>query len=79
MRPFIKVKIEDFLRQAATDIIINLTAPPSTTTPRLEVGGAIRNILLQLVTILQQVEKIKTPEESSQDHICVTQQQYKKY
>ena len=56
MIPFSKFDIEDFLRQTATDIIIVLIAPPSTTTLNLQVGDPIRNTLLQLATLLQRVE-----------------------
>ena len=44
--PFPEVKITDFLRQAASDIIDILTHPPSTTTPSLEAGDPTLNALL---------------------------------
>ena len=52
---FQTVKIEDFLRQAATDIITILTDPSLTTTPCLQVDNPIRNKLLQSATLLQRV------------------------
>ena len=42
---FPQIKLEDFLKQAATDIITLLTNPPSTTTPSLEAGDPVRNAL----------------------------------
>ena len=59
--PFLKVNIEDFLRQAATDRIHILNAPPSTTTPSLQAGDLIRNALIQLITLLQRVDGISYP------------------
>ena len=51
--PFPTVTIESFLRQAALDIIIILTNPPSPSlSPTLEAGDATRNALLQLANIL---------------------------
>ena len=40
--PYPEVKIDNFLRQAATDIIIILKTPPSTTTPSLQAGDTIK-------------------------------------
>ena len=54
--PFPQVKLDDFLRQAATDIITILTAPPSTTTPALQAGDPTRNALLEIATVLNRVE-----------------------
>ena len=51
--PFPKVKPEDFLRQAASDIISILTLPPSTTTPNLQAGDPVRNDLITLATKLK--------------------------
>ena len=50
--PFPQVKLDDFLRQAATDIITILTKPPSSTTPSLQSGDPVRNALLTLATQL---------------------------
>ena len=48
---FPQVKLEDFLKQAATDIISLLTQPPSTTTLSLEAGDLTKNALLKLARI----------------------------
>ena len=56
--PFPEIKLEDFLRQAAEDIITVLILPPSTTTPSLEAGNPVRNALLTLATQLKRVHKI---------------------
>ena len=56
--PFPEVRLQDFLRQAASDIITLLTHPPSTTTPTLQAGDPVRNALLTLADQLQRVEHI---------------------
>ena len=58
--PFPEIKLEDFLRQAAEDIISILTLPPSTTTPSLAAGDPVRNALLTLATQLQRVQKMRS-------------------
>ena len=58
MVPFPKVTIEDFLKQAATDIVQILSQPPSSGVPTLEAGSSTRNELLKLADILQRAEKI---------------------
>ena len=59
--PFPHVKVVDFLKQAATDIITILTSPPSTTTPSLEAGDPVRNALLTLATQLHRIDTIPEP------------------
>ena len=61
MIPYPKVNLEDFLRQAAMDIISILTAPPSTTTPSLQAGDVTRNALLDIAQILHRAEDLPTP------------------
>ena len=56
--PFPKVSLNDFLRQAATDIISILTAPPSTTAHSLQAGDPTRNVLLEIATVLNRAEKL---------------------
>ena len=56
--PFQKTNTDDFVRQLATDIIIKLTSPPSTTTISLQAGDETRNGLLQLAELLNRTEKI---------------------
>ena len=56
--PFPKVNLEDFLRQAASDIVSLLQNPPSTTTPSLQAGDSIQNALLQLATILHRTDDL---------------------
>ena len=50
----LKVGLEYFLHQAATDIIKILQDQPSTTTLSLKVGDTIQNALLYLADILKQ-------------------------
>ena len=59
--PFPKVSTDDFLRQAATDIITILTEPPSSTTPTLEAGDSTRNALLKIAKTLKRAEKLPEP------------------
>ena len=59
--PFPQVKLVAFLKQAATDIITILTSPPSTTTPSLEAGDPVRNVLLTLATQLHRIDTIPEP------------------
>ena len=56
--PFPELKLDDYLRQAAGDIISILTLPPSTTTPSLEAGDPVRNALLNLATQLKRMQPI---------------------
>lgn len=50
--PIPEMKVEDFLRQAASDIVTLLTHPPKHTTPTLTLGDETRNGILQLATLL---------------------------
>ena len=56
--PFPEIKLGDFLRQAASDIITILTQPPSTTVPSLQAGDPVLNALTTLATQLKQIEDI---------------------
>ena len=56
--PFPQIKLDDFLRQAATDIVKILSNPPSTTTPSLQAGDSTYNALLDLATTLNRIDKI---------------------
>ena len=51
--PFPEVKLEDFLRQTASDIISILRLQPSTTKPSLQAGDPVRNALTTLATQLK--------------------------
>ena len=53
--------LDDYLRQAATYLIIILTAIPSTTMPTLEEGDQTHNELLYKATVLKRVDKLTTP------------------
>ena len=55
-----RVKLEDFLRQAANDILFLLANPSSITTPSLQAGDPIRNGLLQLATLLKRMKILQT-------------------
>ena len=61
---FSDIKLPDFFRQTASDILTILTQPPSTTTPSLAAGDPVRNALLKIATQLQCVDKI--PEQQNQ-------------
>ena len=50
-----EVKLEDFLWQAASDIISILTLPPSTKAPSLAAGDPVRNTLVTLATQLDRI------------------------
>lgn len=50
--PFPHITTDDFIRQAASDIITLLTHPPPLSHPSLSVGDTTKNGLLQLATIL---------------------------
>ena len=58
---FPKISIDDFLRQAAMDIVSILNDPPSTTTLSLKVGDNTRNALLEVAKILKRTETIPVP------------------
>jgi hypothetical protein len=55
---FPAVKIDDFLRQAATDLISILTNPPPSTVPSLEAGDTTKNALLKLALLLNPSDDI---------------------
>ena len=65
---FPKIKLVDFLKQAATDIVTILTQPPSPTTPSLHAGDPIRNALLDIATSLNRIEQLPTFSNPSQNH-----------
>ena len=56
--PFPEVKLRDYLKQAATDIVTLLARPPSSTVPILTEGDPVRNALLTLATQLNRIENI---------------------
>ena len=56
--PFPAIKTDDFLRQAALDIISILSEPPSSTVPSLEAGDETRNALLKIATALNRIETL---------------------
>ena len=72
--PFPKVGLEEFLRQAATDIVTILSNPPSTTVPGLEQGSTTNNALLKLAKILNRVEHLPEVEKSLHPPEQTTQQ-----
>ena len=53
-----KVGLEDFLRQAAIDIVKLLKDPPFITTLSLRAGDRTRNFLLDIARILKRTEEI---------------------
>jgi hypothetical protein len=59
--PFPDIRLDDFLRQAANDIITILTQPQSPTTPTLQAGDPVRNALLTLATQLKRIDNIPEP------------------
>ena len=58
---FPQVQLEDFLKQAAMDIITLLTQPPESTTITVQARDATKNALLQLATILNKAELLPDP------------------
>ena len=57
--PFPEVKLQDYLCQAAGNIISILTlTPASTITPSLEAGNPVRSALVTLATQLYRIERI---------------------
>ena len=59
--PFPKVNLDDFLRQAALDIVTLLQRPPSTTTLSLQAGDSIQNAMLKLAAILHRTDDYPSP------------------
>ena len=58
--PIPEVKLDDFLRQAAGDIVSILQTPPSTTAISLQAGDTTRNALEKIAEILQRKTTIPT-------------------
>ena len=56
--PFPQVKLDNFSRQAAGDIISILTQIPSTTSPSLKVGDLVHNVILTLSNQLKRMDTI---------------------
>ena len=56
--PFPTITTQDYLKQAADDIIHILLHPPSTTVPTLAAGDPVRAALLELATTLQRVQPV---------------------
>ena len=56
--PFPEVKIDDFIRQAATDIITILTHPPATTVHSLQAVDSTKNAIMELASILNRSDNI---------------------
>ena len=61
--PVPETNLEDFLRQAAGDIVHLLTQPPSNLYPSLKAGDPIRNTLVELSTQLGSITSL-TPTET---------------
>ena len=62
--PFPEVKLKDFLKQEASDIVTLLTQPPSTTVPSLQAGHPAYNILLTLSQLLKHTNDVSNPSSS---------------
>ena len=63
--PFPKTTIDDYLRQAATDIIHILEKPPSTTYPTLTAGDPVRNALHDLATQIGRAQTIESTSDTT--------------
>ena len=59
--PIPKVGLDNFLRQAATDIITILTSSPSTTTTSLEPGDPTQNAIQKIAEMLNRAEILQNP------------------
>ena len=55
---FLQVKLQDFLKQAASDIVSILAKQPSTNVPLLAAGDETKNAILQLASIFKRAVKI---------------------
>ena len=66
---FPEIKTDDFLKQAAEDIIHILTNPTATTTPSLKAGNSTKNALLELATILKRVDNVPVQKERDESAI----------
>ena len=55
------MNFEDFLRQAASDIVTILENIPPSTVQSLQAGNEVSNALLYLATILNRVEDLPHP------------------
>jgi hypothetical protein len=58
---FPEITTDDFLKQAATDIISILNKPPSSTVPTLEAGDPTRNALLKIAEALHRIKSYPDP------------------
>ena len=56
--PFPRVTLNDYLKQAATDIILILSNPPSTNVPSLLAGEDTNQALYKIAKLLKRVETI---------------------
>jgi hypothetical protein len=56
--PILQTKIDDYLRQAAGDIVSILQKPPSTTYPSLQAGDPVRNALHELAIQLNRAQPL---------------------
>ena len=54
---FPPVKLQDHLKQAASEIVSMLAKPPSTTVPKLVAGDETRNAILRLASTLKRDDK----------------------
>ena len=67
--PYPKVTTDDYLRQAADDIIHILTNSPSRTVPTLEAGDPVRNALLKLAEQINGSKSITTTRDVSSSRV----------
>ena len=55
---FLSVTLQNFLAQAATDIVLLLTNPPKSIVPSLQAGDSICNAILEIAKVLKRADKI---------------------
>ena len=62
--PFLRVTLNDHLKQAASDIISILSKPPPSTVPSLVAGESTNNAILEIAKLLNRAESIPDYPES---------------
>ena len=59
--PFPQVKVEDYLRQAVTDVVSLLKNPPASTYPTLQYGNSTLNAFRQIAETLNRAAQVPAP------------------
>ena len=70
--PFPEVKLVDFLKQSATDLVTLLKQPPSTICPSLEAGDPTYNAITKLATLLNRKDVFPSTSDFDDDQTVKT-------